>query len=147
MSSFIRSILYNFWFWIWKLTVVGNREYLYEITSFPNYGADSVIVRFLSSQSNLPLRLKTLFLENVLEADVEYEYTRHELKPVPTTTRGKSLTEIYVLFNDDTLLVFQVVVTDKYREQINAENKAQMLVESLTETERQALIERLRLKH
>lgn len=126
---------------------MGNREYLYEITSFPNHSAGSVIVRFLSSPSNLQLRLKTLFLEDVLEGDVKYEYTRHELTPVSTTTRGKPLTEIDISFDDDTPSVFQVVITEEYREQKNAQNKVQSLVESLTETERQALIERLRLKH
>ena len=118
----------------------ANNQYLYEIRE---YGKNEVILRFLSSPSNFELRLKTLFLDEVLQ-DCNYVYEQHSLTVISTTVRDKPLDEITI--NRSTQNCFKIIPSKNYLDDKKAQDKIYAFLQTLTESERNVLIRKLKLR-
>lgn len=121
----------------------ANNQYLYEIRE---HGKNEVILRFLSSPSNFQLRLKTLFLDEVLEDSKDYVYEQHSLTVISTTLRDKPLDEITISTCSYNKNWFKISPSKNYLDDKKAQDKIYAFLQTLTESERNVLIKKLKLR-
>ena len=116
------------------------QELVYEVRK---HQTSTTLLRFLATPSNLEVRLKALFLQNVLDSKTNYEYSAHEITPLTISLVDAPLGQITIEHCEIDRQFFKISATKEYFENKAAEAKAEDLLKDLTSLEISALIKKI----
>ena len=123
---------------------MSEAQKLYVISENIPFQETPPIIRFLSSESNLNLRLKLLTIQGVLKEGINYKFNTYPITTVKNQTNLKaeeldSITIIENHFNE-----FKLNISKEYKDKKELEKSMNDMVEGLTEEAKEILAKKLK---
>lgn len=102
------------------------------------------IIRFLSSESNLDLRLKLLTIQGVLKENINYKFNTYPITTVKnrTSLKAEELDSITIIKNG--FHSFKFNISKEYKDKKELEKSMNVMIEGLTEEAKEILAEKLK---
>lgn len=102
------------------------------------------IVRFLSSESNLDLRLKLLTIQGVLKEDINYKFNTYPITTVKNRVSLKAEEIDSITIVDNGFHTFKLNISKEYKDKKKLEKSMSDMVEGLTEEAKEILAKKLK---